>query len=85
MNEDPLKQIATEAYVLANNKEELKAKFEEVQGKIKKLSNSLYYIYYTSPITSSADWENSLKIKIADNTDDSKNYIETTFNSKGFQ
>ena len=85
LNEDALKEIATEAYVLANNKEELKSKFEEVQDKIKKLSNSLYYIYYTSPITSPADWENNLKIKIADNADKSENMIETTFNSKGFQ
>jgi len=84
LNEEPLKQIATEAYVLAANSNELKAKFEEVQGEIKKLSNSLYYLYYTSPITNPASYENDLEIKIKDNTDRTENSIKTTFNSVGF-
>ena len=84
LNEDALKQIATEAYVLAANSDELKAKFVEVQGEIEKLANSLYYLYYTSPITSSADWENDLEIKIKDNTERTGNSIKTTFNSAGF-
>jgi len=85
LNEDALQQIATEAYVLAANNEELKAKFEEVQGKITKLSNSLYYLYYRSPITSSASWENDLEVKIKDNSNGTENFVKTTFNSAGFQ
>ena len=84
LNSSALEQIATEAYVLASNKDELKTKFEEVQGKIEKLSNSLYYLYYTSPISTSVSWENDLEIKIKDNADKTTNYIKTTFNSEGF-
>lgn len=85
LDEGALKQIATEGgYVSASNKDELKAKFEEVQGKIIKLSNSLYYLYYTSPITNPASYENDLEIKIKDNTDRLGNSIKTTFNSEGF-
>ena len=84
LKEDPLKQIATQAYLLAENTAQLEAKFVEVQGEIEKLANSLYYLYYTSTITNSASKENSLEIKIKDNTDRTGNSITTTFNSAGF-
>ncbi|OQY04873.1 MAG: hypothetical protein B6I20_02245 [Bacteroidetes bacterium 4572_117] len=83
LKEDALKQIATE-YVLAENTDQIKTKFEEVQGKIEKLSNSLYYLYYTSPITNPASRENDLEIKIKDNAEGASNSIKTKFNSLGF-
>ena len=84
LKEEPLKKIATQAYVIAESTDQLSAKFVEVQGEIEKLANSLYYIYYTSTITNSANKENTLEIKINDNTDRVGNSIKTTFNSAGF-
>ncbi|MEN8120695.1 MAG: VWA domain-containing protein [Bacteroidota bacterium] len=81
---EPLKQIATQACIFAENTAQLEAKFVEVQGEIEKLANSLYYLYYTSTITNPASKENNLEVKIKYNTDRPENSIKTTFSSEGF-
>ncbi|MDH5398486.1 MAG: VWA domain-containing protein [Cyclobacteriaceae bacterium] len=85
LREDPLRQIGNQGYFLANDVSQLENKFKEVQDNIKKLSGSVYYLYYTSPISDPSSRNNSLEIKIKDNTNTSSNgTIKTSFNSLGF-
>ncbi len=85
LREVPLRQIATEDYFLAQNIGQVKDKFREVQNRIVNLSNSLYYMYYTSPISDPAARENTLEVRIKNNRPGENNVIKTKFNSGGFR
>lgn len=86
LREEPLKEIGNEGYFLAANINELEAKFKEVQENIRKRSESLYYMYYVSPISDPAPRTNSLEIRIKNNSNSANNAsIKTSFNSKGFK
>ena len=85
LREQPLIEIGNQGYFLADNINQLEEKFNEVQENIKKLSGSVYYLYYTSPISDPSPRTNSLEIRIKNNANTSFNSsIRTSFNSQGF-
>lgn len=85
LKEDPLKKIGNQGYFLAVNIDELKNQFKEIQVKIKKLSESIYFLYYRSPISNPSFRKNNLEISIIGNQNKSSNSkIQTNFNSEGF-
>jgi hypothetical protein len=85
LKEEPLQNIGNQGYFLASNISELKSKFQDVQSKIARLSNSLYFLYYRSPISDPSFRENSLEVRIKNNSNGSQSgHISTSFNSQGF-
>ncbi|TXI88285.1 MAG: VWA domain-containing protein [Crocinitomicaceae bacterium] len=73
----------TNNYFLANNINELKSKFIDIQSDIEKLSKSVYWLYYTSPRKGFNLWNIELSIK--NNCNNSSNSIAVgTYNSNGF-
>jgi VWFA-related protein len=85
LREDPLKQLATEGYFLATNVPQVEENFKKVQDRIVNLSNSLYYLYYTSPISDPTPRDNTLEVRIKNNRTGEENKILTQFNSGGFE
>lgn len=85
--EDPLRQLAsTGGYFLAEDISRLKQVFENIQQEIESLSGSIYYLFYTSPISDPTPIDNELIIKVRNNTNRLLDgQIKTTFNSAGFQ
>lgn len=85
LREDPLKEIASSSptgkYFLSEDAEKLKETFVSIQQNIIDLSNSLYFLTYTSPIRNPMSRDNSLKIKLKGECGE----INTTFDSEGFQ
>ncbi|MFA6402545.1 MAG: VWA domain-containing protein [Salinivirgaceae bacterium] len=85
LREDPLKEIANQKYFLANNIDQLRNTFQEVQSNIKKTSNSIYFLFYRSTISNPASRQNTLEIRIRNNTNNlNSGRIKTVFNSQGF-
>ena len=84
LREEPLQQIATEGYFLANDVPQVEENFKKVQNRIVNLANSLYYLYYTSPISDPSPRDNTLEIRIKNNRLGEENAIVTQFNSGGF-
>ncbi len=85
LREDPLKEIAGQRYFLANNISQLRNTFIEVQNNIEKTSNSIYFMFYRSTISNPTSRQNSLEIRIRNNTNDTNSgRIKTFFNSQGF-
>lgn len=85
LREEPLKEIATEGYFLATDVPEVEENFKKVQDRIVGLANSLYYLYYTSPISDPSSRDNTLEIRIKNNRLGEQNIIVTEFNSMGFE
>lgn len=85
LREEPLKEIAGQRYFLANNIDQLRNTFIDVQNNIKKTSNSIYFMFYRSTISNPASRQNSLEIRIRNNTNSTNSgRIKTSFNSLGF-
>ncbi len=84
LSEDPLKQIVAGSaygrYMLATDSTKLQQTFKDVQTKIKDLANSLYYLTYISPISSSASHQNTLDIGVKMGC----GVVQETFDSKDF-
>ena len=85
LREEPLQQIATEGYFLANDVPQVEENFKKVQDRIVNLANSLYYLYYTSPISDPSPRDNTLEVRIKNNRLGEGNTIITQFNSGGFE
>ncbi len=85
LRESPLQQIATEGYFLADDVPQVEENFKKVQDRIISLSNSLYYLYYTSPISDPSPRDNTLEVRIKNNRLGEENKIITQFNSGGFK
>ena len=59
--------------------------FLNIQEEIQKSSNSIYYMYYQSPITDPSPFENTLRVEVKNNTNNLPDaYLEEIFNSEGF-
>ena len=82
---EPLRELATESYLVAQDIHEVKQNFKKVQKRIVDLSNSLYYLYYTSPISEPSSRKNTLEIQVANNREGENNSIVAEFNSEGFR
>ncbi len=74
-----------ERYFKAADVNGLKNMFLSIQEEIQKSSNSIYYMYYQSPITDPAPFENTLRVEVKGNTNNLTDaFLEETFNSEGF-
>lgn len=84
LDENTLKtEIATTEsnYFLANNINELKSKFTEIQSDIEKLSKSVYWLYYTSPRKGQQQWDIRLKRLENCNTEDEFGFSTAEINA----
>lgn len=87
LDEASLKTLAQseDRYFKAADVNGLKNMFLNIQEEIQKSSNSIYYMYYQSPITDPSPYENTLRVEVKDNTNNSPDgFLEETFNSEGF-
>ena len=87
LDEGALQALAKESdrYFKAEDVAGLEQMFLDIQTEIQALSNSIYFLYYQSPITDPAPYENDLKIEIRNNSNHgSDGRIVETFNSAGF-
>ena len=87
LDETSLKLLAgeTDRYFIADDISALETMFLDIQAEIQRLSNSVYYMHYQSPITDPTPFENELQVEIKNNSNrgtDSR--IKETFNSAGF-
>jgi hypothetical protein len=63
----------------------LEQMFIDIQSEIQSLSNSIYFLYYQSPISDPAPYLNELTIEIKDNLNHGNDsQILELFNSEGF-
>jgi len=73
-------------YFLAEDVNGLKNMFLQIQDEIQRSSNSIYYMYYQSPITDPAPFDNTLRVEVNNNANKNRDsYLEETFNSVGFE
>jgi len=87
LDEVSLKALAetTDRYFLAEDVNGLKNMFLKIQDEIQRSSNSIYYMYYQSPITDPAPYENTLRVEVKKNANKNRDgYLEENFNSEGF-
>lgn len=87
LDEVSLKQIAGSAdrYFKADDVASLETMFLNIQEEILSISLSVYYMYYTSPISDPIPYVNDLQIDIAGNKNTGADAtIQATFNSAGF-
>lgn len=87
LDETALKTLAisTDRYFKAEDVNGLKNMFLNIQEEIQKSSSSIYYMYYQSPITDPAPFENTLRVEMKNNTNTLRDgFLEETFNSEGF-
>lgn len=87
LDETSLKTLAetNDRYFQAADVTGLKNMFLSIQEEIQKSSNSIYYMYYQSPITDPAPFENTLRVEVKNNSNNlSDAFLEETFNSEGF-
>ena len=87
LDESSLKTLAGQAdrYYKADNVTALEGMFVKIQEDIQRLSQSIYYLTYQSPITDPTPRENTLKVEIDGNRNGgSDKDIMETFNSAGF-
>lgn len=87
LDEGALQSLAktNDRYFKADDVAGLEQMFLNIQNEIQSLSNSIYFLYYQSPITDPTPYENDLKIEIKNNANiggDSR--IIETFDSAGF-
>ncbi len=75
----------TNGFFEANDVSGLEAVFLNIQERVSNLSNSIYFLTYTSPITDPKSKNEKLMVKIVGNSNKDKNgRVEEEFNSKGF-
>lgn len=87
LDEASLQAIADEPerYFKADDVAGLEQMFSNIQSEIQRLSNSIYFLYYQSPITDPGPFLNQLKIEVRGNVNDAGDgYIQEQFNSSGF-
>lgn len=87
LDEVSLKALAesTDRYFLAADVNGLKNMFLKIQEEIQRSSNSIYYMYYQSPITDPSPHENTLRVEVKNNANKNRDgYLEENFNSEGF-
>ena len=87
LDEGALQSLAKEndRYFKADDIAGLEQMFIDIQEEIQSLSNSIYFLYYQSPISDPSPYENTLKIEVRNNANfggDSR--ISEKFNSVGF-
>ena len=87
LDEGSLQALAKnkDRYFKAEDVAGLEKMFLDIQDEIQSLSNSIYFMYYQSPISDPSPYENNLKIEIRNNSNvggDSR--IVEKFNSVGF-
>ena len=80
----PLQQLTfdTEGFFEAADITELKDVLLQIQSEIVDLSNSIYLVSYTSPITNPESRTEEILLKVLGNSNDSS--VSATFNSEGF-
>lgn len=87
LDETSLKSLAgvKERYFKADDIAGLELMFLNIQAEIQSLSNSIYFLYYQSPITDPTPYQNDLIIEVNgnENTGSDRRIVET-FNSAGF-
>ena len=87
LDEVSLKSLAGQAdrYFKADDVAGLEAMFIQIQNEIQRLSQSIYYLFYQSPITDPTPHDNDLRVEIEGNTNKGDdNHILESFNSQGF-
>ncbi len=87
LDESALKNLASvpDRYFKADDTAGLEQMFTSIQSEIQSLSNSIYFLYYQSPISDPTPFQNELVIKIKDNLNNgSDGHLEEYFNSEGF-
>lgn len=87
LDEMALRTITDEhdRYFVADDVTGLETMFTDIQAEIQSLSNSIYFLYYQSPISDPTPYMNELKIEVEGNLNDSDNgHIIELFNSIGF-
>ncbi|MEZ4963070.1 MAG: VWA domain-containing protein [Saprospiraceae bacterium] len=87
LDEVSLKKLAKDParYFKADDVAGLEQMFLDIQSDIQSLSNSIYFLYYQSPISDPTPFENDLIIEVRDNTNTgSDRRIVEKFNSEGF-
>ncbi len=87
LDEQALKSLALvpDRYFKANDVAGLQQMFVNIQSEIQGLANSIYFLYYQSPISDPTPFVNKLKIEVKENmnTGLDRQIIES-FNSAGF-
>ncbi len=87
LDEVSLKALANDPdrYFKADDSAGLEQMFIDIQAEIQSLSNSIYFLYYQSPISDPTPFLNELTIEIKDNINHGKDsQILELFNSEGF-
>ncbi len=87
LDEAALKTLANdpERYFKAEDSAGLEQMFTNIQAEIQSLSNSIYFLYYQSPISDPTPYLNELVIEIKDNLNSGKDsQVLELFNSEGF-
>ncbi len=87
LDEVSLKQLAgsSDRYFKADDVASLETMFLNIQNEILSISESVYYLYYTSPISDPTPFENDLKVEMVSNQNKgADSAIQTEFNSDGF-
>ncbi len=87
LDEVSLKLLAAEQdrYFRADDVAGLEQMFLDIQSEIQSLSNSIYFLYYQSPISDPTPYMNELKIEVRDNINTAKDgRILEVFSSEGF-
>lgn len=87
LDEQALKALAGEDanYFKADDINGLKSMFLDIQEQIQRSSNSIYYMFYQSPITDPTSYMNTLRVEVKQNSNrGADSFIEEQFNSAGF-
>ncbi len=87
LDEAALKALANsyDRYYEAKDIEGLTDMFLDIQSQIQSLSNSIYFLYYQSPISDPTPYNNELFIEVKGNLNtNSDGWIQEYFDSKGF-
>ena len=87
LDEVSLKTLANDPdrYFKAEDSAGLEQMFLDIQSHIQSLSNSIYFLYYTSPISDPIPYLNELNIQVKDNLNTNPDgWIKEYFNSEGF-
>lgn len=87
LDEASLKALANnpDRYFKAEDTAGLTKMFLDIQSQIQSLSNSIYFLYYQSPISDPAPYLNELFIEVKGNLNTGKDgWIKEYFDSKGF-
>lgn len=87
LDEDALKLLADDPdrYFKADDTGGLEEMFSSIQEEIQSLSNSIYFLYYQSPISDPTPFINELVVEVKENVNHGKDsQILELFNSEGF-